>query len=364
LINAIVLGAVAAGRWARVAAPLGALLFAVAMHSHWNVRNPDRPEASGSLYYRVWNSRSDISLDAFRIAVQMTDTIPKIRDDGKPLWFWYSSPDLLMSSLQSTYLWAYSRLEAGDDSTAGMPYPSTAALTRLAVADEPWLVLLDRSMSGIEAGKSALRERGIVLENERHSTLCSGSLCVELALVTVARPGSGEPFPGSDGASRPRSARPLIGLSPASLVQQLEPKLNGKTRKLQNVLASRWPSLVPRFAPAELMPEGYVRFRPTTVRDYLATGYRAPASIEAGGSRDFRLRVEHDARFAPSPRCRIELQDQGARVLAGFGCGDPEKVFRLPEVPQKLRMVIRTGEPGESSLPTRIELDQAISVAR
>jgi hypothetical protein len=364
LINAIVLGVVAAGRWARVAAPLGALLFAVAMHSHWNVRNPARPEASGSLYYRVWNSGSDTSLDVFRIAVQMTDTIPKIRDDGRPLWFWYSGSDLLMNSLQSTYLWAYSRLEAGDDPTAGMPTPSAAALTRLAVAGEPWLALMDRSMGGIEAGKSALRERGFVLENERHSTLCSGSLCVELALATVARPGSGEPFPGRDGASRPRSARALIDLSPASLVQQVQPKLHGKTRKLQNLLSSRWPGLVPRFEAAELMPEGYARFRPTTVRDNLATGFVAPLRVESGGGRNFRLRVGHDARFVPSPRCRIELQDQAYRALAEFGCGDAEKVFRLPETAQKLRLLIRTGEPDASPLPTRISLDQAVSVAR
>jgi hypothetical protein len=155
-----------------------------------------------------------------------------------------------------------------------------------------------------------------------------------------------------------------LDLGAASLVQQVEPKLNGKTRKLQNLLSSRWPGLVPRFEAAERMPEGYVRFRPTTVRDHLATGFLVPARIEAGGSPDFRLRVEHDARFVPSPRCRIELQDQAYRELAGFGCGDPEKAFRLPEIPQKLRLVIRTGEPDESPLPTRIVLDQAVAVAR
>lgn len=372
VINGIALGTMAAGRWVPIALPVGALLFAVAMHTHWNSRDPAQSHASGSPYYRVWDTKSDTELEAYRLAIKVVNAIPKVRDDGKPVWFWYSSSDLLMNSLQSTYLWAYSRLESGDNSTAGMPHPSSTALTRLAVTGEPWLALIDRSMDKIEAGKRALRESGFVLNNVRHSTLCSGSLCIELALATVTSPGSGRPFPGFDNASHPRSASSLITLDAASLEQQVQPKLYGKTRKLQNLLSSMWPSLVPRFAPAQLMPEGYVRFRPTTVRDYLATEFLTPASVEMGGSRDFRLRVEHDLTFTPSPRCRIELQDQEFRALAEFGCSDPseagraevEKVFRLPGIPEKLRMIIKTGEPGESPLPVRIELAQAVSTGR
>jgi hypothetical protein len=299
----------------------------------------------------------------------MIRTMPKVEQDGKSLWFWYSNDDPYIDSLQSTYLWSFSRLQPTDRSVPGMPRLGEVELKRLAAGGEPWLAMIGRSKEEIETGLRALRQSGFVLSKLRHSTHCADQQCVETALGVVETIGSMPQFPGLDERSQLRVSHELVSIRAASFASQLAPKLYGKLRKLQILLSSKLPSLLPRFEVAELMPEGYVRFNPTTTRDFLATDFRAPKYAAMGGSKDFKLRVEHDPRFVPSPRCRIQVQDHRSELLSEFGCSDldeparvvREKVFRLSEIPRSMRVVIRTNEFRNSALPVRVDLAQAVS---
>lgn len=371
-INGIVLGTIAAGRWVTIAAPLGALLFSTAMHAHWNVRDSARPGISVSPYYGVWGTTRGAGLDAFRLAIKIADSMPKIREDGRPVLFWYSQLDPLINSLQSIYLWKYSRLHSTERSAPGLPQLSTEDVHKLIASGQSWLVLIDHAEDAIGKGLKALREQGFILKGTRHSRLCSGILCIEFNISKIDGMGAAQPFSDAEGASLGRAAQPLLVMQAATLVPQLQPKIYGKLRKLQNLLSKKLPNLVSQFKLAELMPEGYVLFRSTSAADYLATQFLDPVGASMGGSRDFRLRIEHDSKYVPSSGCRIELQDQDFHALTEFACSEPdeqghtrtEKVFRLAGIPERIRMVIRTRQSGESALPVRIELAQAVSKER
>lgn len=363
-IIGIVLGTIAISRWAAIAAPVGALLFSAAMHAHWNVRDPH----PSTLYYGIWGAKGRMGFEAYRLALSLIDAMPRVREDGRLLLFWYSNLDPLIDSLQSTYLWGYSRLHSPDKSTPGMPQLTAKDLERLTVSGGQWLVLIDRSKDRIGAGMRALLESGFVLNDSRHSSLCSGSLCIELNISTVGEKDAGQPFPGSDGASGPRAAHPLFTAHAASLVPQLQVNMYGYHRRLQNRVAALLPRYLPQFKLAELMPEGYVLFRPTTSSDHLATEFLNPAGTEMDGSSDFRLRIRLDSRFVPSPRCRILLQDQRFETVLDIACRDPddpvgtetEKVFRLAEIPEKIRIMITTRDASDTALPVGVELAQAV----
>jgi hypothetical protein len=368
-IFGIALGTIAVGRWVTIVPPVGALLFSAAMHAHWNVRDPLHTGVSASPYYGIWGGKGKMEIEAYRLAVGLIDAMPRVRQDGKPIFFWYPNRDPLINSLQSTFLWGYSRLHSTDRSTLGMPRLTPADMQKLTVSGQPWLVLVDRSKEGIAAGTRALRESGFVLNESRHSSLCSGGLCVELSVSTVEKLYAGKPFPGSNGPSGPRAAHLLFAMQTPSLLPQFQPKLHGKLRKLQNRVSAMLPGRMPQYKLAELMPEGYLLFRPTNSSDYIATEFLVPTGAEAGGSSEFRLRIGRDPRFVPSPRCRIQLQNHRFEALSEFACRESndaarteeQRVFRLAEIPEKLRIVITTRDANESALPVRIELAQAVS---
>ncbi len=262
----IVLATIALGRWATLAAPVGAILFSAAMHLHWNA-----PYFSGTWGGAMRNERE---VPAHRLALSLMDQMPKFVNDGRQILFWYPYKDPLIRSLQSTYLWGYSKLNSNDDSISGMPQVTAKELERLKTSGGPWLVLIDRSIEGVKAGIQALDRHGIALGNERQDQLCSGPVCITVLIATVSS--YGIPAAGSvDGLLQQREHL-LFGMEGPSLLAGLQLNGYGKLWRLRNYLSARWPEIVPPRKLVEAMPDGRLLFRSTTAQDHLATEFIRP----------------------------------------------------------------------------------------
>ena len=359
--SGVVLALMAAARWIPLAAPLAAVAFSAGIHTYWIA-----PSTSFS-YFLVPGKRAADELDAYRLALRLIDVIPRFKDDGKPVWFWYPDSDHLLHSLQATYLWGYSRLSPGP----GMPVLEGTELNKLAAGSQNWLVLIDRTRDRVAAGMRALTERGVILNRPRDLTLCSGSLCIEVTISSAGRAAASLPFPGSGGVSGHRQAHLLFSMQAPSFVPQLQVNLYGRFRRWQNKAAAWLPGFVPAWTLAQVAPDGQVFFRPTTMADHLATQFFDIVREEAGGG-DFRLRIRRDVRFAPSRGCRIVLQNEHLETMLDTGCRDPEgasvaesvTVFRPAKIPGKARVVFLAPDGRETALPVAIELEQAVRMNR
>ncbi len=77
---------------------------------------------------------------------------------GARFAFWYDNREKAWYAINSYYLWGYSRLQAMDDSGAGMPVFTERERTR--IEDYEQLILLGYSMAEIEAGLQVLQREG------------------------------------------------------------------------------------------------------------------------------------------------------------------------------------------------------------
>jgi hypothetical protein len=355
------LATIALRRWVRVAAPVGAVLFAAAMHLHWSV--------PGNRYYAIWGSEGATEVRAFRLAQSLIARIPKLRDDNRPILFWYTNGDELIDSLQSTYLWSYSRLNSTDGSSPGMPQLTDRELQRLTAGGPQRLVLLDRSAETVKAGLRTLAQRGIVLRDSRQEELCAEQLCVVFHASTIGGSAGAPPFPGLDDAHRPRRERVLIGLEGPALLAGVQLRGFGPMWRWQNRLSALSRGIVPPRRLAELMPEGYVRFNSETDLDHLVTEFVSPTDRAAGGTGDFRLRIRRDGRFLPAPTCRLVVQNDRFEAAFEMRCRDPDgpgnvetgEGFHLAEIPERVRLVFFSRGTEATALPVTVELLQAIA---
>jgi hypothetical protein len=82
-----------------------------------------------------------------------------LRSD-QPVWFWYSNDNRHeeINSVQSVFLWEYSRLASSQMRGDGMPFVNQAFIDRASSA--PYVVLLGLTVDEIEGGLQALRQAG------------------------------------------------------------------------------------------------------------------------------------------------------------------------------------------------------------
>lgn len=107
--------------------------------------------------------------DLFEAGKFLHDVINPLLVPGERVDFWYeNTPRVGMDSVQSVYLWGYSRLHPCCEIGAGMP--NLPAKTREALERASVLVLMADVPGVIDAGTAALRSAGIAFEEvgERH----------------------------------------------------------------------------------------------------------------------------------------------------------------------------------------------------
>jgi hypothetical protein len=122
-----------------------------------------RVPASISLldYARIQSSaRAVLEKDVYGGAIFLGDSISKLSPTLGPVGFWYGTEDedVYLNSIQSMYLWGYSRVFPAE--SGGMP--AMNGEVRKAIQDKRFLVLLGRTEAELKAGLGALRASKLV----------------------------------------------------------------------------------------------------------------------------------------------------------------------------------------------------------
>jgi hypothetical protein len=112
--------------------------------------------------------------DVYRVALQFIKAVPTWQVRPGQLRFWYSNVPIgnSMQSIQSTYLWGYSKLQ-GDD--IGLPHLGEVQLKVLRAPELKWLVMMGEKEEHLQLGLDALTREHIAYRPVSRQTIVSGS---------------------------------------------------------------------------------------------------------------------------------------------------------------------------------------------
>jgi hypothetical protein len=131
-------------------------------------------QADMAHYRREW---SDYSL-----AMQLMDAVPKIKDTPGGLFFWYKSQADL-DSIQSTFLWGFSKSQQNPPADPGMPFIGPFQRQLFGSIQAKYLVLLGTSDGELQQALKALTGAGFAFDLVDHRLLTSGSARIYWQLI-------------------------------------------------------------------------------------------------------------------------------------------------------------------------------------
>lgn len=270
-------------------------------------------------------STRPLELDVYRVALQFMRHMPVLAAEPGGILFWYR--DLggeSLQSIQSTYLWAYSRLQ-GHDQDRGMPYLGAVEINRIVNPAVKWLALLAEREDELADGRSALVAAGVSGAIVSHRTLTSGDYTMHLELLRL---------PESRIAKLPEGT--AFGAPLILVTDQTPQQVNVYGRP-----------------PGHLAADGdRVTFVPTDARDHVAYPFTALPRDD----HDRRARVVVEAREAAAPSCQLVVQAQGFNDLATLGCSSATQYVVIPPETKALRIYLADLQRRPFVLPRRIEL--------
>jgi hypothetical protein len=358
VLVAVVLTLVAVG-WAARSRPIAlaaCALFALASHLTFVVGDEFRSAKERPQFARVFDSFLNPAFAATRhpewgtygIALQLMAAMPKIADDGKPLHFWYplQARDLdkeaepSLTSVQATYLWAYSRLPG----TAPRGSPEIRREERAILnGGRPFhLALLATRREQLDEARAALIREGVRFVPVFERELCERALCLRVALVDVDAK-AGYWLSGGSGAP----TRMLLAADARRLRATLERNLYGRGDR-GSVLELDGDRLV---------------FRPTSRNDHLATPFVSLG--DRGGAQRLGIRVTSRMPASPAGRCELLVQTRKFETLLRAACDRTRPVGSdasiseadVPEDAEALRLVLVSGNERRVDLPSTVQLD-------
>jgi hypothetical protein len=126
---------------------------------------------SGAVDSPLRPSRSEE--DVYQVALQFIRTVPTLAERPGPIRFWYSDdpPYKSLWSIQSTFLWGYSRLH---EEGHGLPNLGEQELARVRAPELTWLVLLAERHEQLALGRTALTANGVRFQPSIQKVLSSG----------------------------------------------------------------------------------------------------------------------------------------------------------------------------------------------
>jgi hypothetical protein len=132
---------------------------------------------STSMYARMIDARGHANrneIDVYRVAVQLIERVPRMSSNPGAVGFWYSNipANGPIRSIQSTYLWGFSKVQG---ESAGLPILEPPELDRLRRMELRWLVLLAEEREGLDRGREVLRTLGVQHEPVSSSYLSAGT---------------------------------------------------------------------------------------------------------------------------------------------------------------------------------------------
>jgi hypothetical protein len=125
-------------------------------------------------------------LDVYRVSLQFADAVPKVAEHPGIIRFWYRnrSEDSL-NSIQSMFLWGYSRVSSALREDPGLPYLGDFELQQLRDPQLRYLGLLGESQEELFGGLAALTEKAIPFRPTDYRVLISGDYRVYFQIVEL-----------------------------------------------------------------------------------------------------------------------------------------------------------------------------------
>lgn len=127
--------------------------------------------------------------EVYRVAEQLIQAVPKKAVTPGDILFWYDNRvGNPINSIQSTYLWGFSKLNTNPPEDPGLPVLSFGQTARLNNPQWRFLGLLCDSSNELEAGIAALRNHAIGFKEEDRRVLAAGDYKVYWELVELSHP--------------------------------------------------------------------------------------------------------------------------------------------------------------------------------
>lgn len=122
------------------------------------------------------------TLSWYEMSHQLTEIMPPLTSTDGTLLFWYDDRQGILSSMQATYRSMPIAWQAG---LAPMPSIVDAQMQRLAGEHVGYLVLLAQSQAEIDAGRHAIENRGIHIEDRRPRKLEAPGYVIYVEILRI-----------------------------------------------------------------------------------------------------------------------------------------------------------------------------------
>jgi len=135
------------------------------------------PDQTTSVYRTAVNSRvspSSLQMDVYRVALDFMKAVPPLAERPGEILFWYSNrpPRNPMQSIQSTYLWGYSKLQ-GDG--PGLPALEPRELKTILEPRVKWLGLLAEREEQLAEARAKLVQNDVAFDSVGRKAISHGT---------------------------------------------------------------------------------------------------------------------------------------------------------------------------------------------
>jgi hypothetical protein len=135
---------------------------------------------------RTDTASNNLEMDVYRVALQFVRAVPKVADHPGAILFWYNNRDgSSINSVQSTYLWGYSKLNRNPPEDPGLPYLTESQLQTLRHPELQYLSLLCESEEELSQGLAALTRKSVAFKTADSRVLASGGYRIYYQLIEL-----------------------------------------------------------------------------------------------------------------------------------------------------------------------------------
>lgn len=125
-------------------------------------------------------------MDVYRVAQQFMHAVPKVSEHPGIIRFWYNNRiGNSINSVQSTFLWGYSKINTNPPEDPGLPHLGEFQLHLLRDPQLRYLGLLGETDEELSLGLAALTREGIEFTNADYRELASGDYRIYYQLVEL-----------------------------------------------------------------------------------------------------------------------------------------------------------------------------------
>jgi hypothetical protein len=331
-------------------APLTLIPFLVSLNFGWQTK----AGTFDPFFYSIIGYEKTEGIDSYRASVRLMKSLPRFEENGEQLLFWYRNNSRIINSLQSTYLWGYSRLSSADNQTPGFPEIRDVEVTRLKSEAPLSLVLLSEDPADFSKARSILLKQDIVFNVKNDVSLCEGSVCVYASILSIQP----TKFLGKIASHSTKSVVLYRGVN-----NDWQQNGYSSFHHLMRRLAKNFPTMV---NPPSMLSsfDDRLMFNTSMPADHLATPLIKLVPANKGGSPFFSFEGD-DVKVNEDVRCRATIQDEKYNILHRTTCSqlwvNKSQVTLAQPLPEKIRLVLDIPGGRSSEIPHQILFKQYFS---